>query len=296
MIKSFLTVVCALAGTSAMAAAAPTNAVVAPTANSTISTSAAAVDAKPKKVTASFVAENSVGAAAANRGNWDGEADSVQHLGLAYKLNEDQSVQFRQYFYYNATDAVKTDEYAMGEHMLRFTDAKALEVGAATVATDYRLYLPGSEYVKEVGQYQVRMDSGIEQAFGKATVSYGVSVRGYSYTGNSDGQISLRVVPAVGVEYPVNKVFTPHASINTDNRWYRNGRGVATLGPAAGTIGNPGANKDVLNTDIGTKIAINENINLDLYLETETDLHNGGKYELFNEDTNSYLLDLSVSM
>lgn len=250
----------------------------------------------PKKWTLSYVAESFADAAPADRGNWDGAVGSYQHVGMAYDLGNKRKIQYRQYFYYNQTDAARSDEWSIGEHVFTYSDAESAKVAGHDLATQVRLYIPGSEYVREVGQYQLRLYNSISQKFGKTTVEYLLNPRFYTYTDDSSGQIAARVLPVIGVEYEANKWMTPFASVYTDHRWYHNGRGPGLLDFSAGRIADPAANRDVFVTDVGAKFSLNKNISLSLYLETAKDLRNHKNYDPFTAANNTYMLDLAASL
>lgn len=282
------------------AASATSASMVKPTETTTVSAPVTAVAPAKKKITVNYTSETMAPAAAADRGEWDGAVWAIQHVGVKYALNDDQAVQFRQYFHYNGNDgrtADKTDEWGMGQSMFRFVDNKQFTIGALTFSGDTRFYIPGAEFERKAGQYLFRHDLGTEQKFGKATVSYSLSTRAYAYTENNDGQRSLRVMPAIGLEYAVNKVVTPFITVYTDHGWYNSGTGITPIGPTAGRASNRPDNRDEFNTDIGAKVAVTKNIGFDAYVTTTEDLRKGDSdYNPFDSDMNTYEIDLTISL
>lgn len=258
----------------------------------TVTAPITAVAPAKKKWTASYVAENSAGMAAANKGNWDGAVESAQHIGLAYDLGNDRKVQYRQYFFYNTTNPKTTNEWALGEHMFRYTDGKVAKIADLDLATDVRFYFPQTSLLREVGQYQLRADNAVEQKFGKTTVAYGLGGRLYGYTNNDDGQVAARLTPSIGFEYASAKWLTPHASAATDHKWFNTGKGKN----AEGEIKNPANNSDKFITDMGAKFSLNDNISVDLYVETTKDLRKSADYYLFDDKASTYMLDFSASL
>ncbi|MCB0351743.1 MAG: hypothetical protein KDD38_11205, partial [Bdellovibrionales bacterium] len=245
-------------------------------------------------------AENWVGARAAHTKSWDGAVSSLQHVGLAYDLGNDKKIQFRQYFFYNYTDAAKTNETELGDHVVKYSDAKALKLGDADMSFEARMYIPGSEYAREAGKYELRLSETVAQQFSsKFSVEYSLNTRLYTYSSDSAGQRGLRVIPAVQAKYAANKVFTPYISAYTDSSWYNRGLGKNLFGSRAGTqmsADSKSSNTDAFGTDIGTEIALTDNIGLDLYLETEKDLRSAGAFDVANEDLNTYNLVFSASL
>jgi hypothetical protein len=281
-------------------AATPTTATTAAAPAATVSAPVEAVAPTAKKVTLSYVAESAIGAQAANKGNWEGNAASTQHLGVAYDLGNAKKVQFRQYFLYNSTDPKATDEWSIGEHVFQYTDAKSFNVAGTDVLSYARVYLPGSEYIKEVGQYQVRLVNGVSQKLGKATVDYGLQNRFYTYTGSDDGQLRYRLIPSVEASYKVNSTLTPFAGAYMDIRRNNSGSGVLTLAPssAVGTKVNPDNDDRRAGIQFGSGISINKNIALKAYFETEVKSHKASVEgnRLFGQDTQTYYLDLVTSL
>jgi isopentenyldiphosphate isomerase len=278
-------------------AATTTATSVAPTSGATISAPVTAVAPAAKKVTLSYIAENSVDMAPANRGETGDNLESQQHVGIKYDLGNNRTIQFRQYFHYNMTDATKTDEWAMGDHVFQFVQAKAATVGAAEVSAIARLYLPGTEYTREVGKYELRLTPmATQQITGKLKTEYVLGTRFYAYSGDESGQRGLRVLPAVELQYQANKVFSPFVAAFTDNSWYHTGSGIALYGSRAGTLGNAPDNTNIFYTDIGTEIALAEKVALKVYVETGANLRSNKNYDPREEDNNAYNLELSASL
>jgi hypothetical protein len=301
MNKMLLTTVALFVATQGYAATTTSNATaVTPAAGSQVSVKADAVSAKKSLVKLNYTAENSAGMVAANKGA-EGAINSVQHVGVAYDLGNGRSAQYRQYFFYNLTeaDARDTAEWSIGDHVFRYSDSKMLATEALPISTEFRLSIGGNRYAREIGQYILRNDSALAQNFGKTTVEYGVSTRVYAYSGESAGQQSLRVLPSVDVAYAANSVVTPFVTVFTDNRWYRTGKGVATVGPKAGDKSDPKDNKDLFNIDLGARFALGKNVNLAVYGETTTDMQTSASAkdnQIFDQDNTNYMLDFSVSM
>ncbi len=279
------------------AATATTSAVAPVDTASTISAPVAAVVPAKKKVTMSYVAENSVGAREANTRNWSGAVESQQHVGLAYDLGDDKKVQYRQYFYYNMTDSTQKDETVLGDHVVQYSDATAAKIGEADMLFAARMYAPGTSNNKEVGKYELRLlQSAKQQVTGKLSLEYALNTRLYAYTNNDDGQRSLRILPAVSVEYSLNDTFTPYVGAFTDHSWFKNGSGLVLFGGAPGAMSNPSSNVDRLYTDIGTQISVVKGIDLNIYVETMKDLRSSAGYNPFDEANNSYNLEFSASL
>lgn len=265
--------------------------------DATISASVSAVIPAKKKIAMSYLAENSVSARAANTSNWDGAVESQQHVGLAYDLGDDKKIQYRQYFYYNMTDATQKNEMSLGDHVIQYTDATAAKIGDADMLFYARMYAPGSENNREVGKYELRLLNAVTQKItGKFSLEYALATRLYAYADDSSGQRGLRVFPAISAEYKVNDTFTPYVGAFTDHSWYNSGSGLVLFGGAPGAKANPAANADAFYTDIGTKVSVVDGINLNIYVETGKNLRKAGNYDLFNEDSNSYNLEFSASL
>lgn len=270
-----------------------------PTSGASLSTTIKAASGAKSKITPSYVAENYVGARAVNIGNYD-DFTSQQHVGLAYDLGNDRKVQYRQYFHYNMTDRKVTDEWAIGDHVFQYTDATALKIADADMLFYARVYMPGAEWTREVGKYELRLFEGVTQELGaKTTIDYGLNTRFYSYSGDNDGQKGLRVLPAIQVAYQVNNSFSPYIGMYTDHNWSHTGSGPALYLGNAGVSRNPANYAEALYTDIGANVAVNKNVKLNIYLENEkptSSNRDNVKYDLFEDANNYYGLDLSVSM
>jgi hypothetical protein len=300
MNKTLLITVALFVATQGYAATANKATVIAPTAGTQVSAKAETVGATKSLVKLNYTAENSAGMVAANKGK-DGAINSVQHVGVAYDLGNGRTAQYRQYFFYNLTeaDARDTAEWSIGDHVFRYADSKMLATEALPISTEFRLSIGGNRYAREIGQYILRNDSALAQTFGKTTVEYGVSTRVYAYSGDSAGQQSLRVLPSVDVSYAVNSKVTPFVTVFTDNRWYRTGTGVATVGPKAGDKSDPKDNKDLFNIDLGARFNVSKNIYLGVYGETTTDMQKSATAkdnQIFDQDNTNYMLDFSVSL
>src|SRR4051812_14600938 len=164
MTKLFVCLMATVFAASAFAAnknTAPTTAVtpnastafVAPkAATTTLSVPAEQVKPVERKWLASWTAESTVNAANANSGDTKSTEESYQHVNLGYKLSPTQTIEYRQHYYYNYSEASRNNEWSIGEPVIRLASAKVIDNGNITASNDARLYLPGSKYVREVGQ------------------------------------------------------------------------------------------------------------------------------------------------
>lgn len=271
------------------------NAFVAPSMGTSLSTTTKAVFGKKSKYSASYVAESEVDAQAANHNNYDGFY-SNQHLGLGYDLGDAKKIQYRQYFHYNMTDRTRTDEWGLGDHVFQYTDASAVKIADADMVFNARLYMPGAEWTRTVGKYELRLSESVTQKLSsKANLDYSLETRFYAFSGNNDGQLGFRMLPAVEINYKANKYLTPYAMAYTAHSWAHSGSG-PTLYMKSGEVTNPQNYSEKFLTDLGAVVAVNKNVSLNLYVETAKNLKSNENYEPFHQDFSTYDLVLSVSM
>lgn len=293
--------------TTAVAAQTPTNVVmpnamapnasafVAPSMGTNLSTTVQAVSTEKSKYSASYVAENGVGVSDANRNKYE-EIYSIQHIGLGYALGNDKKIQYRQYFHYNMTDRARTDEWGLGDHVFQYTDATALKIADADMLFYARLYMPGAEWTREVGQYELRLFESVTQSVSsKTSLEYSLGTRLYAHSGNNDGQTGLRLLPAVELSYKANKYIKPYASVFMSHTWNHSGSGPAMYWNA-GEVSNPENYVETLYTDVGTGVTINKNVDLTVNILTKKNTKSNVDYKPFHQDFSYYELALSVSM
>ncbi|OFZ13597.1 MAG: hypothetical protein A2Z20_09685 [Bdellovibrionales bacterium RBG_16_40_8] len=266
---------------------------------SSVSAPISTVAPKAKTLTVSYVAENWLDATEADTQNY-APLSSQQHIGLAYDLGNSRKVQYRQYFLYNMTSANTQDELSLGDHLFLYTDSKIARIADLDMAFQARISIPGTEYGRKIGQYELRLSENITQKItGKFTMSYGLSTRIYGYSSNDDGQVALRFLPVVGASYAVNKVVTPFVNLYTDSRWNNRGVGIAVYGPRAGETRSRESKvsqANSFNSDIGSSIKFSKNIGLDAYMTTSKDLGSAASYNPFSAENNTYEIDLAVSL
>jgi hypothetical protein len=246
-----------------------------------------------------FTSENWAGVHDINTSNTEGAVAGDMYVKVGYKLTTDIGLEFRQYAHYNSTSATQTDEMSMGEHVFIVKDASLAKINDNSVAAYARLYVPGTALQNEVGQVQVRLGATVEQKFAKTTVEYALESRSYAYTQNSDGQVAQRLLPGVSATYEVNKVISPFVGVSLDSRWYNHGVGKNIFGPSAGKNmkASHALNKDLTLVDLGANITLSKNIGIQAYVENDKNLDNSNeKFDLFDDNRNTYNLNLMVSM
>jgi len=277
--------------------AATTSSVVVPGKETQVTASIDAVAPAKSPVSLSYVAESSAKMADANK-SLNGSFKSTQHVGLGYTLDADRSVQYRQYFSYNSTDDSKKDEWSLGYHMFRYKDAKLFATEALPIATEFRFFIAGSDYERDIGTLILRNDSSVTYKVGKLDIDYGLSTRVATYTQEQAGQTALRLLPSVYATYKATEKVSPFVGAYTDHKWNHTGTPIAKPG-ATKAATDTADNQDSLNIGLGIKAALTKNVSLNPYVETATDFRKSYSAQnngLFDQDNMTYLLDLIVSM
>lgn len=271
--------------------------VVVPTSQTSVSVTASEAGAIASPWKASYLGENVLPAASTNRGRALG-ANGQHHVGLAYKLDETQTVQFRQYAYYNSTDFRETNEWGLGDHAFQYSNT-GLSIGSTPVSQVYaRIYLPGATTSREVGKYELRLLGEIVQEVSSAwNVEYSVNPRFYAYSSESNGQRVARLLPTITLKYARESKVKPYISAFTDHSWKHTGKGLNLFGDKAGKIAEKSAvNSDLVYADIGVEFDITKNINLNIFAETGKDLRSSDRFLFLKDDATEYNVNLAASL
>jgi hypothetical protein len=289
--KQFIVTVAVVAGMGFSAYAAPvTTATTATSPASTVSVSAAQV-APTKKVTLNYTAENAAQMRAANTDK-PGVLESQQHIGAKYAFDADRTLQVRQYFFYNATDKARTNEWAIGDTAFHYADKKATTIGNAPILGAARLYVPVSEASRDTGKYELRLYGSVERDLGNGfNLEAIVNPRIYGYTENQDAQKGFRILPAISVEKNLAGGVSPFVGGYTDHTWFHDG----SVGTGKAKK-DPAANKDLFVSSIGVGYSPIKALNIKFYVETEDDLSDNKNFVLFDDQTSTYYLDIGVTL
>ena len=249
-----------------------------------------------KKWSVTLLQETYVMANAAHRRNFTGEVAADSYIGLGYALSDTKSVQFRQNFMMNQTDASKDSEYVIYDPALIYKDKEAFKVNNTPIVNEYRLYLPVSDYSKDVGKVEGRYTAAFDQVLSKdVTLTYSNNLRGYYYSENNDGQRSIRNFTDVTATLNNDSIFEPYFTVGYQVRWYHTGAGLNNNGTEY-VVSNPGNNYDKPYWILGTNIDAGP-IGITVYAEQDHNLRKAGNdFKFANEDEMFYSMVLSASL
>lgn len=248
-----------------------------------------------RPIDVTYVAETSTEARAANRGD-NSRFKAEQHIGIGFSLSDTRKIQFRQYFLYNMSDYRKDNEWDLGDHAIQYTDSRAFIIGNDPGSFMARFYLPGSDYSRRVGKYELRLNGEYEQFLrNRFSLAYILNTRFYAHSDRADGQPAFRVFPALYLNYNLNPHFTPFIGAYTEHTWRHTGVNVTTdLRPQE--RGSVSVNYDALYHSVGIRTQPFKNVRVSLYTETEDSLRDGERINWFDENFTVYYMDVSVSL
>lgn len=249
-----------------------------------------------KKVSVGYLSENWVTSEDANSHNYSSFM-SQNNVNISYDLAEGRTLQARQYFLYNMTDTLGKNTWGQGDFALQYTDATQ-KLGAAPLEAKARLYMPVAKASQDVGRYELRLTGSVTQAAGKyVNIEYAVNPRFYAYTINSDGQKGFRILPSISASYAKESAtFVPYVTAYTDHTWSNTGRGISQSPYTVGQYNTAAVNTDFGDLDIGAKINLSKNVNLEMYFEEAYNLRAAATVVEPAHDYSGYYLNLSASM
>lgn len=231
------------------------------------------------------------GARASNTGNYDSAyGDAI--ISASYKLNDSQKLTVMQYIMMNQTDAARTDEVALYDTALRFSDAKALQIMGSDVASDTRLLLPTSEWSQDIGKIEFRQALAMErQLAAKLKLEYGIAGRAYTYTERKDGQRYARSFVTSQLNYEAAKWATPYVGLYHEGAWRHNGKALAP----DGSLNEKDNLYTTANLQLGSSFSMGP-VGLNLYVEQTRSLRAEDSFRFLDDDATGYNLEMSVSL
>lgn len=229
---------------------------------------------------------------ASNTGSYDGGyGDAI--LSVSYKLNDSQKVTVLQNFMLNQTDVARTDEVALYDTALRFTDAKALQIAGSDIVSDTRLYLPTSEWSQDIGKIEFRQSLAMSrQLAAKTSVEYGIQGRAYTYTERKDGQRFARSFVSAQLNYEAATWATPYLGLYHEGAWRHNGKALAP----DGTLNEKDNLYTAANLQLGSQFQIGDHIGVNAYIEQGRSLRAEDAFRLLDDASTAYNLEMSVSL
>lgn len=264
------------------------------TATSAATTTAEISAVKPaaKKVGVTFFQGLYNGVEATNNNDFDG-AYGDSFIDVSYKLDDVQKVSIRQNFWMNQSDATRTDEYELYDFMARYAHAKALQVAGSDVAAETRIYLPVSDWSREIGKLEFRQSLALDRALtSKLTASYGAQGRLYHYTEDESGQRGARSFVDAKLAYEVNSAILPYVQIQHEGAWRHNGK---ALSPS-GSRSEKDDTYNAANIYLGSAFSITKNLSVEAYLGQYRDLTTTTAFQLFDPKETEYSLEMAVSL
>jgi hypothetical protein len=250
--------------------------------------------ASARKVTMSYTAENA-GSAADMNYNKAGALTSIQTVGVGYKLSDTRTIRYRQPMLYNMTDGDVTNEWTLGDHRFTAKESKLFKINDTDVSGSVDLILPRTQFALETGKIEMRYDMSAATSFEGLAVSFDTSSRAYGYTKNEDAQRIVRQISALGVSYDKKPIFAPMVNFTHDIGLFNGGEGRRLGSSEKSNVRNEA---ETLTVDVGFGSELAKGVSMSLYTSNEVGLRGKSAEDLkmFQEDTTSYALDLSVSL